>query len=78
MGRDRLKLELLRRGFEEPVAERALKNAYGRFPSRNWHAGRWKVARRGTRVPTMGEICGNAGLMTTPFSKSRKSTGRRG
>ena len=28
MGRDRLKLELLRRGFEEPVAEQALKNAY--------------------------------------------------
>jgi SOS response regulatory protein OraA/RecX len=28
MGRERLKLELLSRGFEEPVAERALKSAY--------------------------------------------------
>lgn len=28
MGRERLKLELLSRGFEEAVAERALKNAY--------------------------------------------------
>lgn len=73
MGRERLKAELLQRGFEEPVVERALKRPIARSPSRSWPARCSKDERAGPGRCSGCGCCGNAGSMMRPFSKSRKS-----
>ena len=62
MGRERLKAELLQRGFEESVTERALRKAYQSISEQELACQALEGRVRRTRPLSGCDFCGNAGF----------------